>query len=307
MSTSRAMSRLLRASSRPLPRSSCSSLSSSLHPASSLRPTTSLSFPSASLSAARRSFFSRTATSADSQQQQASSTASNEQSSASTTSSTANNNSNTQQAQQPASPSSSSSASTAQQPQQQQADSSSNNGTQQQQQQQLAQLQQQLTTAQQQQKDTYDRLLRTAAEMENLRRTTRIDVDNARKYATTGFAKAVLEVADTLELAGKSAREALAGGALTDGEKAREVVQSLLEGVEMTERVLGKALQDNGVSKVDAMGVKFNPHEHHGLFEVEGEPGQEAGTIAHVMKQGYKIHDRILRAAQVGTVKAKKA
>ena len=142
--------------------------------------------------------------------------------------------------------------------------------------------------------------------MENLRRTTRIDVDNARKYATTGFAKSVLEVADTLELAGKSARDALQSGEVKDG-KAVEVVRSLLEGIEMTERVLGKVLADNGVVRQEAMGAKFNPHEHHGLFEVEGEAGQEAGTIAHVMKQGYKIHDRILRAAQVGTVKAKKA
>ena len=147
--------------------------------------------------------------------------------------------------------------------------------------------------------------------MENLRRTTRLDVDSARKYATSGFAKGVLEVADTLELAGKSAREALEGGGLegssSSSAKGKEVVQSLLEGVEMTERVLGKVLSDNGIVKVDAMGMKFNPHEHHGLFEVEGAEGQEAGTIAHVMKQGYKIHDRILRAAQVGTVKAKKA
>ena len=146
--------------------------------------------------------------------------------------------------------------------------------------------------------------------MENLRRTTRLDVDNARKYAVTGFAKSLLEVADTLELAGKSAREALAGGGLAGGAeaaKAREVVASLVEGVEMTERVLGKVLADNGITRQDALGVKFNPHEHHGLFEVEGEAGQEAGTIAHVMKNGYKIHDRILRAAQVGTVKAKKA
>ena len=70
----------------------------------------------------------------------------------------------------------------------------------------------------------------------------------------------------------------------------------------MTEKVLTKALADHGISKMDAMGAKFNPHEHHGLFEVE-EEGKEAGTIAHVMKAGYRYNDRVLRAAQVGTVK----
>ena len=163
-------------------------------------------------------------------------------------------------------------------------------------------------------KETYDRLLRSAAEIENVRRTSRMDVDNARKYAATGFAKSMLEVADTLELAAKSAKEALAkagegGGAAgastsQSGQGAGEsaVVQSLLEGIEMTEKVLAKALSDHGISKMEAMGHKFSPHEHHALFEVEDE-GKEPGSIAHVMKQGYKYNDRVLRAAQVGTVK----
>ena len=159
-------------------------------------------------------------------------------------------------------------------------------------------------------KETYDRLLRTAAETENARRTARIDVDNARKYAAAGFAKAMLDVADTLELAAKSAKDALhaqsqgtqSGGASPPASGESAVVNNLLEGIEMTSKVLAKALAEQGITKMDAMGARFNPHEHHGLFEVD-DPDKEAGTIAHVMKAGYKINDRILRAAQVGTVK----
>ena len=66
-----------------------------------------------------------------------------------------------------------------------------------------------------------------------------------------------------------------------------------------------KALSEHGVVQQEALGQRFSPHEHHALYEVE-DGQKEPGTIAHVMKQGYKIHDRVLRAAQVGTVKARK-
>ena len=245
MSTSRAMSRLLRVSSRPVPHSShpASRYSALMRPASSLCSTSSLS-SSSFVSSARRSFFSRTTTAADSQQQATASTSQQQSTDSSSTNSSTASDAPQGQPQTPQStstPSSNASATNGQ------TTASSSSTTQQADA--TSQLQQQLTQLQQQQKETYDRLLRTAAEMENLRRTTRIDVDNARKYATTGFAKSVLEVADTLELAGKSAREALKAGALSDPQKAQEVVQSLLEGVEMTERVLGKVLSDNGIVK----------------------------------------------------------
>lgn len=161
-------------------------------------------------------------------------------------------------------------------------------------------------------KETYDRLLRTAAEMENVRRLAKNEAESARKYAVTGFAKNLLEVADTLELAGNSAIQALqavkaksTSNATTElGDEYVKIIESLVEGIQMTEKVLLKSFESQGVTKFDAMGQKFDPNVHHGLYQIDDDT-LEPHTVAQVMKHGYKISDRVLRAAQVGTVRPK--
>ena len=105
----------------------------------------------------------------------------------------------------------------------------------------LAEKEAQIVALEAKQKETYDRLLRTAADLENVRRTSRLDVENARKYAATGFAKSMLDVADTLQLAANSAREQAAAAASSGSGSGSTpaAVQSLLEGVEMTEKCAG--------------------------------------------------------------------
>lgn len=143
--------------------------------------------------------------------------------------------------------------------------------------------------------DLKDRLLRTLAEMENLRRRTEREVADARAYGISGFARDVLAVADNmrraLEMVGAEQRAAADAG-----------VQSLLDGVELTERELLKALEKNGVKKLSPQGAKFDPNVHQAMFEVP-DATVPSGTVVQVVQDGYTIGERVLRPALVGVAK----
>src|SRR5882724_12095247 len=143
--------------------------------------------------------------------------------------------------------------------------------------------------------DMKDRLLRTLAEMENLRRRTEREVVDARLYGVTNFARDILAVADNMERAMK---------ALDDGIRAQADagVKALLDGVELTERELIKVMEKHGVRKIEPMGQKFDPNLHQAMFELP-DPSVPAGTIVQVMQPGYKIGERVLRPALVGIAK----
>lgn len=138
-----------------------------------------------------------------------------------------------------------------------------------------------------------DKLLRTLAEMENLRRRTEREVADARSYGIAGFARDILGVADNM----RRALEAI-GPEL----RASKDAQVLIEGVELTERELNKALEKNGVRKFDPQGAKFDPNIHQAMYEVP-DPAVPAGFVAQVMQPGYMIGDRVLRPAFVGVSK----
>jgi molecular chaperone GrpE len=140
-----------------------------------------------------------------------------------------------------------------------------------------------------------DRLLRTLAEMENLRRRTEREVADARAYAVTQFARDIVTVADNMERALQALDQELR-------EKADAGVKALLDGVELTERELLKALEKHGVQKVDPQGQKFDPHRHQAMFEVP-DPSVPAGTVVQVVQAGYTIGERVLRPAMVGVSK----
>lgn len=143
-----------------------------------------------------------------------------------------------------------------------------------------------------------DRLLRTLAEMENLRGRTAREVEDARKYAVTGFARDLLDVADNL-------RRALASVPAGTGEGASDpAVRNLLVGVEMTERSLLGTFEKHRVRRVEPQrGERFDPALHQAMFEVPTDHHQP-GTIAEVMQAGYVLADRLLRPALVGVAKA---
>lgn len=143
--------------------------------------------------------------------------------------------------------------------------------------------------------DARDRMLRTLAEMENLRKRTSREVADARTYGITGFARDVLDIADNLQRA-LDAVPAEAKAAADPGLKA------LIEGVELTERSLLNALEKHGVKKFDPMGEKFDPNFQQAMYEVP-DPSVPAGTVVHVVQAGYMIGDRVLRPAMVGVAR----
>ena len=151
-------------------------------------------------------------------------------------------------------------------------------------------------TAEEQVAEMKDRLLRTLAEMENLRGRTAREVEDTRKYAVTGFARDVFEVADNLGRALASVPQ--------EARETDEAVKNLMLGVEMTQRSLLTALEKHKVRRVAPQkGDRFDPNLHQAMFEVPTDQ-HAPGTVAEVMQDGYVIADRLLRPALVGVAKA---
>lgn len=140
-----------------------------------------------------------------------------------------------------------------------------------------------------------DRLLRTLAEMENLRKRTAREVADARLYSVTAFARDMLAVADNMRRA-LDAVSAELRASVDPG------VKALIDGVELTERELLKGLERNGVSQFTPRGEKFDPNVHQAMFEVPNA-SVPAGSIVEVVQPGYMIGERMLRPAMVGVSK----
>jgi len=126
-----------------------------------------------------------------------------------------------------------------------------------------------------------DQLLRALAEAENMRRRSKREIEDARKYAVANFARDVLTVADNLR-------------------RALDAVPS--EGVGLTERELLSMMERHGIRKVNPMGEKFDPNLHQAMFEAD-TPGADPGTVIEVAQAGFVIGERLLRPAMVGVAK----
>jgi molecular chaperone GrpE len=140
-----------------------------------------------------------------------------------------------------------------------------------------------------------DRLLRTLAEMENLRRRTEREVADARTYGITAFARDILAVADNMDRALKALDNEIRANAEAG-------VKALLDGVELTERELLKVMEKHGIARIEPMGQKFDPNLHQAMFEVP-DPSVPAGTVVQVVQPGYTIGGRVLRPAMVAIAK----
>ncbi len=138
-----------------------------------------------------------------------------------------------------------------------------------------------------------DRLLRTMAEMENLRKRADRDRQDASKYAVSSFARDLLNVSDNLRRALDS----------TNAEELTDAAKSLYDGIDMTERELIRTFEKAGIRKIEPLGEKYDHNLHEAMFEVPSAD-QPAGTIIQVVQAGYVLHDRLLRAARVGITKA---
>ncbi|MCX7307016.1 MAG: nucleotide exchange factor GrpE [Afipia sp.] len=143
--------------------------------------------------------------------------------------------------------------------------------------------------------DAKDRMLRTLAEMENLRKRTQREVADARTYGISGFARDVLDIADNLQ-------RALDAVPVEAREAADPGLKALIEGVELTEKSLHKTLEKNGVSRLEPLGEKFDPNFHQAMYEVP-DSTVPSGTVVQVVQAGYTIGERILRPALVAVTK----
>jgi molecular chaperone GrpE len=140
-----------------------------------------------------------------------------------------------------------------------------------------------------------DKVLRTLAEMENLRRRTEKEVSDAKTYGVTSFARDMLTFADNLH-------RALANVPAEARDSAGGLMKSFVEGIELTERDFLSRLARHGVRKLEPQGQKFDPNFHEALFEAPDE-NLPAGTVAQVIEDGFAIGDRVLRPAKVGVAK----
>jgi molecular chaperone GrpE len=138
-----------------------------------------------------------------------------------------------------------------------------------------------------------DRLLRALAEVENTRRRAERSAADAREYGISDFAAELLSVVDNLQRAVASAEDR------TDQTPADA---AFLDGVRATQRQLLATLGRFGVRRIEALGASFDPNLHEAMAEVDDDPSPP-GSVVRVLEDGYRIHDRLLRAARVAVAK----
>jgi molecular chaperone GrpE len=141
-----------------------------------------------------------------------------------------------------------------------------------------------------------DRLLRLAAEMENLRKRTEREKAEATLYAATNFARDLLSVSDNLG-------RALQALPQEERDRAGEIEKNLIAGVEVTERELLQVFQRHGIKKLETVGQKFDPNYHQAIYEIPTSE-KPPGIVMQEMQAGYAVGDRCLRPAMVGVSKA---
>ena len=139
-----------------------------------------------------------------------------------------------------------------------------------------------------------DKLLRTMADMENLRQRTEREKTDTSRYAISNFARDVLTIGDNLR---RTIEHVPADAAAQD-----PALKSFLEGVELTERELLKMMEKHGVTKLEPLGQRFDPNQQQAMYEVPTTEVPE-GTVVEVMQAGYAIADRVLRPALVAVSK----
>lgn len=139
-----------------------------------------------------------------------------------------------------------------------------------------------------------DQLLRAMAETENVRRRAQREREDSLKYASAPVVKDLLTVADNLQRALESVPE--------DMVAENEQMKNLRLGVEMTQKELQSVFERHGIKIINPLGERLDPHLHEALYEVE-DAAKPVGTVVQIIQSGYRLHDRLLRAARVGISK----
>jgi molecular chaperone GrpE len=155
----------------------------------------------------------------------------------------------------------------------------------------LAAAEAKIATLTQEKKDLYDKFVRSAADLENFRKRSRRDIDDARHDARTRVLKEMLPVVDNLE---RAIQHSSGGDAA-----------SILEGVKLVLRQFTHAFERSEVTAVEAEGKPFDPNLHEAIGQHESDLAP--GTVVSVLQRGYKLGDKLLRPALVVVAKARAA
>lgn len=139
-----------------------------------------------------------------------------------------------------------------------------------------------------------EQALRAMAEVENIRRRSVKEREDASRYAVAAFARDLLDVADTFRRALETTPEGM--------RESDPRVTALLDGIEATERKMLDVFARNGIRKIEPLDEVFDPNFHEVMFE-SPIPGKAAGTVIQIIEPGYMLHDRLLRPARVGVAK----
>jgi len=137
----------------------------------------------------------------------------------------------------------------------------------------------------------WDQLMRTRAELDNLRKRSQRDLENAHKFALERFSQELLQVWDSLELGHQAAQDET-----TDVEKLRE-------GTELTLKLLTDVMNKQGVEQIDPQDQPFNP-EFHQAMTLQERDDVPPNTVVGVVQKGYTLNGRLLRPAMVMVSKA---
>lgn len=146
-------------------------------------------------------------------------------------------------------------------------------------------LTEQLETTREEARSNWERCLRTAAELDNVRKRAARDVENANKFALERFARELLAVRDSLEMGIAAAAD-------------NPDLAAHIEGSTMTLKTFDQVLDKFGVVAIDPMGETFDPEQHEAMAMREAD-GVEPGTVLDVVQKGFALNGRLLRAARV--------
>jgi len=155
----------------------------------------------------------------------------------------------------------------------------------------IEELKKELEEAKQKAIDSWDKAVRTQAEMENLKRRTQKDLEDAHKFALTSFGKELLPVFDSLVLGLQAAT----------GDS--EDVKKFREGSELTIKQFEALFAKFNIVAIDPLGLPFNPEQHQAMLMQEVE-GAEPNTVVNVFQKGYMLNGRLLRPAMVVVAKS---
>jgi len=148
----------------------------------------------------------------------------------------------------------------------------------------------QLDEAEQKANQYWERILRMQADSENAARRSERDVGNAHKYALEKFAIELLPIIDSLELC------------VTNADKDPKSAAAIIEGVNLTLKMLYAALEKFGIKQVNPVSEPFNP-EFQQAISMQSDPKAAPGTVLSVLQKGYTLNNRLLRPALVVVAK----